>query len=158
MTENIITNLVEFIDSERIQLDMLIQSVGSIKSEEYKDDIRLAYNELRLAKCWLGKLKGALGTETPYKVVSEVKDIPKTAEVYEGDIPSISTEDKLNAVNFLRKVILERIDALFTLGNIISYEGLGTEEVQHAIKHLHQARFYLGFELGNMRDSQIPDK
>lgn len=98
-----------------------------------------------MGRAWLGKYKGALGVENPYPKADQVDRIPPTA-----DVSNVSRNDgasvpsKLDWVNDIRqelKLLVNAIDRLPT-----------TQYSINASKHFSEARFWYGFELGNMRD------
>ena len=79
----------------RIKIDGLAQLTKELKTIEYMDstipleinsgEVNRSTNSLLLAKAWLGKVLGELGTETPYANDGKrksVKDIEDTADVF----------------------------------------------------------------------------
>lgn len=129
----------------RIELDSLYHQ---LKARETTYNGLEAANSVILAKAWLGEVLSLLGSETPYKQVTEVKDIPKTQDVAEN-IESTS-EDRLTHLNKCRSKILEII------GKTNSWNIKDKEVIYHvnqAITRLVEAKFHLGFELGILRDS-----
>ena len=138
------TTILHFVDSLRIEADALIQnSVVCKKSAE----TTLAWRSLQMAKSWLGKLKGELGAETPYAVVSEIKDIPPTAEVYQGEL-QVSQGVHLADINLMRQKIQELHDRISEDTQLN-----GRPTAINALQHLAESRFWYGFELKNLRES-----
>jgi hypothetical protein len=133
-------NIFSKIDHYRIETDRLIQNAVIC---EKSAETTLAWRSLQMAKSWLGKLKVELGSGTPYVVVSDVKNIPKTVEVYQGDLQL--SDDNLFNINLMR----EEIQKLHT---DISNSEINTHTMtSYALQHLSEARFWYGFELQNLR-------
>ena len=142
------TDLISLVDGIRIDCDALIQHAVAIKTSV---ETTLAWRELQLAKCWLGKLKQALGDTSPYLPATEAKDIPKPQEQYEGEL-LVPTGNKLADVNTVRALIQKTIDKVFPLVAQFSNRDMGTNELEYCLQHLHEARFWYGFELAEMRN------
>ena len=136
--------LLNLTDEFRIKADALIQNALACKKSP---ETTLAWRSLQMAKSWLGKLKGELGSDTPYAVVSQVKDIPPTAEVYQGEL-QVSSGGHLADVNLMRQKIQELHDEISTNTN---FNGRVTACI--AFQHLAGARFWYGFELQNLREN-----
>ena len=136
----------------RVDIDYIITQL-----EEHKKSAEstLALRSCQMAKAWLGKVLEKLGEESPYKVVSNPSEIPPTAD--KAVLTNIYTtnyiEGYLHLVNQLRDAISLVIKDLaqpsihnsFVTGNLVEY----------SFMHLTEARFWLGFELANIRENKI---
>lgn len=140
-------DLIKQVTSTRIDLDMLYHQ---LKERETTYNGLEAANSVILAKAWLGEVLGILGSETPYKPVTEVKDIPKTE--HSSLFIRKTNEDRLIYLNECRSEIL-RIIAKTNTWNIKDKELV--YHVNQCIVRLVEAKFHLGFELGILRDSII---
>ena len=119
-----------------------------------------------LAKCWLGKLKGELGSPTPYPAADKPENIPPTADVYEGELFCFPTNDPqtdLKMINQMR----EKIESAIGSVNALNYSLMrwwdetypaspyfATIEqmfILWCLKALYEARFWYGFILADMR-------
>ena len=124
-------------------------------------EIEKAYDSLILAKAWLGKVLGELGTDSPYKSgYKEVSDIEPTADISTPKIWHLETH--IEKVDYLRI----EIDNLHTeiwnlaLGKDEWFERLienpkkYNTKYYHSIvcQHLSEARFHLGFELQRIKE------
>ena len=155
----------------RVRIDGLKQLTDNLCPIKAKGDstiskwntqeIEEAVKSLLLAKAWLGKVLGELGTESPYSSGKKtVEDIEPTA-----DKPSInqswdfSTRDEINPkclpweiwnhiekVDWLRSEIQKIIDELAILQ-------IENKAFHNSIyQHLSEARFWLGFEFERIRN------
>ena len=138
---------IQFIDDSRLKADELMQTAEFIESTA---DTTLAWRSLQMGKAWLGKVKAAFGEQNPYTPANEAKDIPKTAEKYEGEL-NVSG-DKLQNINFMRSEIQALIDT-FSPNSLMTDKYLGKKEIEYALKHFAEAKMWYGFELSNMRDN-----
>jgi len=136
---------VKELSDVRIELDMLYHQ---LKARETTYNGLEAANSVILAKAWLGEVLSVLGSKTPYKPVTEVKDIPKTQDV-SVNVES-TNEDRLIYLNECRSKILEIIGKT-NVWSIKDKEVI--YHVNQAITRLVEAKFHLGFELGILRDS-----
>ena len=139
-------DLIEQITDVRIELDALY---NQLKARETSYNGLEATNLVILAKAWLGEVLHLLGSETPYKPVTEVKDIPKTQDAALS--VGKTDEDRLMYLNECRNEIL-RIIAKTKTWNIRHMEII-VHTVNLCIVKLFEAKFHLGFELGILRDS-----
>lgn len=138
--------LLESVDNFRYKADSLIQNALVCKKTA---ETTLAWRSLQMAKSWLGKYKGELGAQTPYVVVQNVKDIPKTAEVFEGEM--IVSDGGLQDVNTMRQEIGSFIEAIkYTIP-----DANATIAILNVVNHLSEARFWYGFELQSMREKEL---
>jgi hypothetical protein len=187
----------EQIKELRVRIDGLSQLVKELKSEKeivvgYSTDtppriadyvmfkqvnskeIEKAYDSLILAKAWLGKMLGELGTESPYKAgYKTVEDIEPTADVYElklattqvGEIsinyPEYSfllSMNHIEKVDWLRQEIeslIKSINKLDFLDDKLYIENVGVLVIArtNVYTHLCEARFWLGFELQRIKEN-----
>ena len=144
------------------------------------DEIVDAVKSLYLAKAWLGKVLGELGTDSPYlkdgsrKTVedieptanraSEIEHFPLMPENWEG---RMNEDNKLylshiEKVDWLRQEIQEIVEITDpyqreeeTYNEWKGWEGLGSKALSYLFncnRHLSEARFNLGFELARIRE------
>ncbi len=145
-----------------------IQETGAANSKE----VEKAYDSLILAKAWLGKVLGELGEATPYAndgKRKEVGDIEPTADkgniedvIYENCIANCSKDysllNHIEKIDWLREEIKILLDDYNELENNLE-ESFPNEVNYSPILWLYyinlcEARFWLGFELGRVRDSK----
>ena len=123
-----------------------------------------ATDSLFLAKAWLGKVLGALGTESPYPkdgTRKTIKDIEPTADQASKD-GGINFYNKnmtegfshIEKVDWLRQEISKIINDVQPLWNIESLNIWGVAAVENCFTHLSEARFHLGFELERIRENE----
>lgn len=141
---------LQHIDSIRITIDRLIQNAVVIKTSA---ETTLAWRSLQMAKSWLGKMKGELGSQTPYAVADKAENIPPTAEVYEGELRT-SGYAKLDAINWMRQEIESVTNDVKSLNKYEPLAAMVENYRNHALQHLSEARFWYGFELANIRESE----
>lgn len=116
-----------------------------------------ATNSLKMSRAWMGKLLGLLGEESPYTKDGKrhsIQDIEPVADVSISS-RSLSHMNQIERVDWLREELtqLQR-----------DYDTLCTSADSHDVKistclisvyqHLAECRFWLGFELGRIRDTQ----
>jgi len=130
-----------------------------------------AIDDLLLAKAWLGKCLEIIGEDSPYKNDGKrkyIQDIEPTADqpkqsdngytVWVG-LPTGWWQDStlIEKIDWIR----ERIKGL-TEDNIQETFELDLSDptssdiiscLNHHIRHLHEARFWLGFDLARIRDN-----
>ena len=139
------------------------------------DEIKEAVKSLKLSKAWLGKVLGDLGSENPYgsgyKTVEDI--VPETDKAktvcgimgVDGETPRLKAVDTftLNGKimsEYSQMSHIEKVDWLRTeikaviqrLSNIFNYNEFGVSNGELARIYLQEARFWLGFELGRVRD------
>jgi len=130
------------------------------------DEINKAYDSLILAKAWLGKVVGELGENTPYTNDGKrktVEDIQPTADTHRG-ITHLTTEGNWNTdYNHIEKVdwLRTEIQAMFKQIEETNFYGIyfhedemGDNYCNWFYKYLHEARFWLGFELQRIKETQ----
>lgn len=151
------TNVLVLTDELRLEADLLMQKAELNKQSA---ETTLAFRSLQMAKSWMGKIKGSLGAESPYKVVSEEKEIPKTAEVNQEEVYVGGNHlDNINQIRqeikdlhlkvgqvYCQNVFLK--DELYLHGDIYKY----TSRIK---QHLSEARFWYGFELARIREKAL---
>lgn len=134
--------------------------IGFTEKKGNSEEIKEAVKSLKLSKAWLGKILEQLGNENPYgsgyktiedivpatDVAKEIKDYPVAPDHWpEGEV----SKSHIEKVDWLRTEIKRLID------NTTDYSQEVPEielEQGFAYKYLCEARFWLGFELGRVRD------
>ena len=135
-------DLLNQVTELRVDADALLKHAkNNINSAE----TTLAFRQLQMAKSWLGKFKGELGSKTPYKVASTKEEIPATADVSNVSEDWNYEMSHLDFVNKMRQDIFAMIDAMEKLPQ--------TQSVKYSIKYFSEARFWYGFELANIRET-----
>ena len=141
-----------------------------------KKEIDKATDNLCLAKCWLGKFLGELGTETPYKNDGNrksVKDIEPTADVANKIKTGEGYQNVFEATqnHWSEKSHIEKVDWLRQEINNIVYDIklISTQFADHrsqrptrelsiartnAYTYACEARFWLGFELERIKNQE----
>ena len=142
------------------------------------DEIKEAIKSLKLSKAWLGKVLESLGSENPYgsgyKTVEDIVPETDKAEIIcgsigiEGETPRLEARSaftvagKLVAENYgthiekvewLRTEIKCKIESEYI--SSMTYQPANRLEAiarTNAYNNLCEARFWLGFELGRVRD------
>ena len=158
---------LEIFNKENVDLSNSIEPIPN----QYKE-LEKSYDSLILAKCWLGKVLGELGEETPYKndgKRKDVKDIEETADTQELTYAKGSTDNHNGILNYENKTHIEKIDCLREeikkVVDVIAKDMPTTmldfaqlKTISNCFKttyqHLSEARFWLGFELSRCRDEE----
>ena len=146
--------------------------ITSKNSQEIKEAVK----SLKLSKAWLGKVLESLGSENPYgsgyKTVEDIVPETDKAEIIcgsigiEGETPRLEAKGaftvagKLVAENYgthIEKVDWLRIEIKSALLKLHTIEQLNcdidaSDFTRVVEQHLTEARFWLGFELGRVRD------
>lgn len=126
---------------------------------ENSEEIKEAVKSLKLSKAWLGKVLESLGSENPYgSGYKTVEDIVPETDVNKGFLHEPEDDEK----PWLSKSHIERVDWLrtevkSTLLKLHTIEQLNcdidaSDFTRVVEQHLTEARFWLGFELGRIRD------
>ena len=158
---------VDVIEMFKQQLPVLFvednpDSVHKINSNE----IDKCYDSLILAKSWLGEILGKIGEETPYKNDGNrktVDDIEPTADkaIFISDFPIAPdnwteegpvTASHIEKVDWLRQEIQKvqkEVHAVSDCGTPVS----GLLAWNFVYQYLCEARFWLGFELKRIKES-----
>ena len=136
---------------------------------------------LKLAKCWLGKSLGELGSESPYQndgKRSSIEDIEPSADIFLKDL-TVNGEQaipnhyggtgekpiKWNETNHIEKVdwLRERVKDILKKPIKIPVNHLNldpsnincdrlTNSIELSCNHFSEARFHLGFELERIKN------
>lgn len=140
-------------------------------------EIREAIKSLKLSKAWLGKVLESLGSENPYgsgyKTVEDiVPETDKAETVYgamgvEGETPRLEAIDTftlngrimneysqmshIEKVDWLRTEIKSALLKLHTIEQL-NCDVDASDFTRVVEQHLTEARFWLGFEMGRIRD------
>jgi len=123
-------------------------------------EIEKAVDSLYLAKAWLGKVLGELGTENPYGSGYKTKeDIVPTQDVApEQLVVTVGTASaSFNSMNHIEKVDWLRQEIQKTIGIVqTQFDTVGKSREfaiarTNAYTHLSEARFWLGFELEKIK-------
>jgi hypothetical protein len=169
----------EQIKELRVKIDGLSQLVKELNFKGFIDQINnnkpsheldKCYDSLILAKAWLGKVLGELGEATPYANDGKrksIKDIEPTADTHFeinqkhifGKEQGLISEEYLNfnhieKVDWLRQEIQSIIN--FNSNVELNFDSISRSYFIWAFKYLCEARFWLGFELGKIKESGIP--
>ena len=140
-------------------------SVKAVREDINSQEIEDAAKSLLLAKAWLGKLLGELGSENPYSSgKKEVKDIQPIADTADRDVKAVyegswNNESHIEKVDWLRSEIQSVVDELsFRKGRTLN--GINEEWFNYnawnatnvAYNHLCEAKFWLGFEFQRIKE------
>ena len=151
--------------------DDTIPSVLEYPSEN-SQEIKEAVKSLKLSKAWLGKILEQLGSENPYgsgyKTVEDIVPETDKAEIVCGSIDPINCRSTArDAFTVAGKLVtenygthIEKVDWLRTeIKRLIDSTTDYSQEVPEieleqgfVYKYLAEAWFWLGFELGRIRD------
>jgi hypothetical protein len=133
------------------------------------EEINQAINNLFFAKAYLGKLLGELGSPTPYQNDGKRNSIKDIEPVANSSVPNYSDFRALNIVqriDSLRQDIqnLLDVDLLVLHNDLHGFVQRGTDlnyteyrrqlYINQVFLHLTNAKMWLGFELGRLRDSK----
>jgi hypothetical protein len=164
----------EQIKNLRIKIDGLAQLTKELKpvstskwvnpNEYYvymdnSQEINKATDSLYLAKAWLGKVLGELGTENPYGSGYKTKeDIVSTQDVcIIPEMSDIHQADKYNNGNHIEKVDCLRIEIQLLITELNEIQNLEQGPITGLLawnfiyQHLCEARFWLGFEMERIK-------
>jgi len=140
-------------------------------------ELEKSYDSLILAKAWLGKVLGELGTDSPYKSgYKTVEDIESPADtsyfmsvlqsndiklpfnwtLNGKDMSFYSSYSHIEKVDWLRTEIDKLINKLneFKVSLVIESAFVNTQllNIENSFTHLSEARFWLGFELQRIKE------
>ena len=148
-----------------------IDKATSKNTEEIKEAIK----SLKLSKAWLGKVLENLGSENPYgsgyKTVEDIVPETDKAETVcgimgiDGETPRLKAVDtftlngkimnEYSQMSHIEKVDWLRTEIKGLIDNTTDFSQTIPEielEQRFAYKCLQEARFWLGFEMGRIRD------
>ena len=149
--------MIELIHEFRREADALSKYIKALTPSA---ETTKANNSITMAKCWMGKLLGQLGEETPYKNDGKrktVQDIEPAADTFKGEKvpPMINLGHGVEAIDDAREKITRLLKDFNHLVKDSNPETIGPLVILVSIEqHLHECRFWLGLELGRIRDSQ----
>lgn len=171
MTENTKKLRVQ-IDSEIQSAEILLNATGAGLQNIYN-----CYNNLRLAKGWLGKALHYLGSENPYPPADTPDQIPETVDTHQGAtgpdnelLRNPSDQTMLHYINRMRDRIQAHISAVEALPITIPAAPGAHKKItrcnDYTWKHLQDASMHLGFQLQFMserhkavaRHEDLPDR
>ena len=160
-------------------LKPITKPIGGLDRYEYEEmivnseEIKEAVKSLKLSKAWLGKVLEHLGSETPYvsgyKTVEDMEPTADKAEIVCGCVGVDQVNDRdtsKDAFTVAGKLVvenygthIEKVDWLRTeIKSLIQKlhhnnpKGYYDRALWKAEEYLCEARFWLGFELGRVRD------
>lgn len=170
--------MVEQIKELRVELDRLAGLTANLKfiglDEVHTGEdktvciinnskqVEKAADSLYLAKAWLGKVLGELGSINPYtNDYKSVEDIVPTQDTYPKVGDKIKDGVVTNTWIIDGNINPNRIEKIVYLRNEIENTVLITNSLQSSsnqvqlfwfvLQHLQEARFYLGFELERLK-------
>ncbi len=128
--------------------------------DPYKDasDLMFAARECMLfGKAWMGKMLGIIGTPSPYANDGKregIKDIEPTAEQYKWAEGETYAELEDSYVKILDRMRQEIADIVKDVDDIALSKGGRKAELmkENIYTNLCEGRFYLGFEMGRLRE------
>lgn len=127
-------------------------------------EIEKAVDSLYLAKAWLGKMLGELGTETPYANDGKrksVKDIELTADQswykkeelnHDMNFDLFREKNHIEKVDWLRQEIKKLFIPILNLQ--ISDYNITIRYWNNCLTELEKSRFWLGFELERCKNEE----
>ncbi len=148
--------MIEIIHEFRIEADTISKRIKELNQSA---ETTKANNSVTMAKCWMGKLLGQLGEETPYKndgKRSTVEDIEPAADTVKNPV-GFNNMNNIQQVDYVRELITKLLKDFNSLVKDSNPETLSPLVILVAIEqHLHECRFWLGLELGRIRDNPAP--
>lgn len=123
--------------------------------DQNSKEINKAVDSLYLAKAWLGKMLGSKAVMSPYrndgkrKVVSDIED---TAERFSGTIEIKEDQTHIERVDAIRQEI-KLLSGDFNSTVRIDQEMSKCLYAGNVRQHLSEARFWLGFELERIKNT-----
>lgn len=152
----------EAVKSLRLRIDSF--AVLAKDSLQQSRQVNMCVDELFLSKAWLGKVLGHLGTKSPYPKDGErknVADIEKTADqsskaqnmsLYINEA-GFGEKNPIERIDWLRQAIDESQKTAFDIFKKTSK--LSDYMADNVLRHLAEARFWLGFELERQREDNL---
>jgi hypothetical protein len=122
-----------------------------------------AWHSMRMARGWLGKALGVLGTDNPYKRASKPEEIPPLADASDitlavDDLDDI--EKYIEALNNARDHIKMQISEVECLMEVYQAEPDsnidGLTCLQCCWQHMHEASMNLGYQLQHIHEQYQP--
>lgn len=165
----------------RLRIDLINQLVDELwkqpNTTQNSSELQLCSNSLRLAKARLGKILGLFGEDSPYqndgkrKTVEDIEPASDKAVLgFEGLGHAFKTKQTfVEKIDWLREKISEvkeeislffdsnEYDNKYTFSNPKNKMNLSVYSLA-TLTELDNARFYLGFELGRIREENKPQK
>lgn len=148
--------MTELIHEFRREADTLSKYIKALPGSA---ETTKANNSITMAKCWLGKLLGQLGEESPYqndgkrKTVTDIEPAADTGKI-NGPVKGTQVE----TIDWVRERVTVLLKNFNDLVKDSNPETLPPLVILASIEqHLHECRFWLGLELGRIRDSYTPD-
>jgi hypothetical protein len=166
----------EEITNLRVQIDGISQLVKELKPFKVSDEIDMskeenkffyedfnssqiekAYDSLILAKAWLGKILQELGESTPYandgqrKTVEDIEPTAEHVKILEANYKPWEEKTHIEKVDWLREEIKNTMNRTPNFSK--EYPEVELEQ-RFVYKYLCEAIFWLGFELGRIRDGK----
>ena len=125
--------------------------------------ITKCYDSLILSKAWLGKVLGELKEPSPYVKdgkrhnIRDIEPVTEKATLDNSTIEELqeilSVLNHIEKVDFLREEIATIEKQIRVLSSSVNKDNLFNNWFP-VIQYIAEARFWLGFELGRIRDSQ----
>lgn len=146
MTEQ---QLINYIQKKRVELDVILQTMNPRRKSA---EITLSYRSLQLARAWYGEILVKNKWVNKYPVAEEVCDIPETSD--QSGITPNKEYNELDWINETRAEIENMLGQLESLDqHIVQYDFTSHIQTYQVVKHLTEARMWLGFHLGQMREN-----
>lgn len=135
-----------------IMVGFLQASLAADKKKKGLEEAKDAEKSMKLARGWMGKLKGVLKIDETYEVVDSKDKIPalKDAEYSEEEMEDCKIKEGENIVvyiNRIRSKVKQLIDQW-----IAGTQGLSHHYCQLVIDNLEECSMWLGFVLGEIRE------
>lgn len=119
-------------------------------------EIEKTVDSLYLAKAWLGKVLGELGSENPYGSGYKTKeDIVPTADVARQDVPTPfdGSRNHIEKIDWLRQEVKKLNDESLAIRREFREAKYEIQlYIAFVIQYLTEARFWLGFELQRIKE------
>lgn len=145
--------MIELIHEFRREADALSNYIKNLPGSA---EVTKANNSITMSKCWMGKLLGQLGEETPYQNDGKrktVQDIEPAADKVLPQGKFVGTQ--IETIDWVRERVTKLLKDFNELVKDSNPETIGPLVVLVSIEqHLHECRFWLGLELGRIRDLQ----
>ncbi len=155
------------------ELKPIFEKKGAFDAGKYinSKEIEKSYDSLILAKAWLGKILQELGESTPYandgkrKNVEDIEAAVDISTIKEEltKLVNVNTILTINNFHFREASHIEKVDWLReeikkAYKNNMNMFPLGTNQklvmANNYYTHLNEAVFWLGFELGRIKNNK----